>query len=235
MEEKYYNSKDTEKIIKKALKLQHQSKKSGMDSDSMTLDEISSVGKEIGLSSELINLAAMELEKQKQGKGGPVIPGADTNPGIYLKTKVILDKEKLEELSDRLNQIIGEKGDITISKKHLNWSTDQFTSMQRGMKLSVSINVLESGTLIEINENLFPLSMGLFGGLVGGLGLGGGFGVGFGVGIGVLGSLLFSGIVSVGFIASSIFLSKSIYRSIVKYRKKKIEALGQKLMQELET
>ena len=233
MADKYYNRKDTEKIIKKALKLQHQSNEPGIDYDSMTLDEISSVGKEIGLSSELITRAAVDLEREKEGKGGFFIPGADTNPGIYLKTNTILNRTELEELSDSLSHIIGEKGDVTVSEKHLRWSTDQFTSMQRGMKLSVSISVLESGTLIEINENLFPLSMGLFGGLVGGLGLGGGFGVGFGVGMGVLGSLLFSGLVTIGFVGFSLFLSKSIYKSIVKNRKKKIEKLGQKLLQEL--
>jgi hypothetical protein len=85
MAEKYYNKTDTEKIFKKALKLQQQSKESDIDSDSMTLDELSSVGEEIGLSSEFINLAAADLERQKEGIGGFIIPGADTNPGTYLK------------------------------------------------------------------------------------------------------------------------------------------------------
>lgn len=225
MADKGYSNKDLERILKKALEIQ--ARESGRSSDGVDLEEIVSVGKDLGLPRDLVVRAAQELETTP--RGASKLFGGEFE---HRRTAVIpgtVDQEDLVDLGMLVQHETGVSGNLSVANRQLYWKSDAMAMAQYSWDLEVAVRTGKNGTTAEVRNRQGLLAGGLFGGIVGGIGGGVGFGVGFGVGIGVLGSPLFVVAMVLGALGGSYALSRAIFSGIDRSRRRRVTRLVEKI------
>jgi transposase-like protein len=231
-ENRRYSDKEAAAIIRRALEIQRR-EGSGSPQSGTSLDDIQAVGKEVGLTPELIQRAARELQEGRGSAVGHAFLGETTKPSAAATVPRRISKAELERLLVELPTIADSQGSGSAGDAVLTWQTSPVLAQQSGIQTTILVSVRGDHTEIQARENLSNAAGGLFGGLGGGVGLGMGFGVGFGVGFGALGSALFAALFPIGAVVGSYLLARGIYVSVARRRKRKLAEIVEAIARSL--
>lgn len=231
-ENRRYSDREAAAIIRRALEIQRREGAAGPQSGT-SLDDIQAVGKEVGLTPELIQRAARELREGRGSAAGHAFLGETTKPSAAATVPRRISKAELERLLVELPTITDSQGSGSAGDAVLTWQTSPVLAQQSGIETTILVSVRGGHTEIQARENLNNAAGGLFGGLGGGLGLGAGIGVGFGVGFGVLGSALFAAVFPIGAVLGAYLLARSIFVGVARARKRKLAEITQAIVRSL--
>lgn len=231
-----YDDRQSARIIRRALELQKDEGAAGHGHAGLSLEDLEAIGRESGIGPDFIRRAALELASEEPNGGARLARSFLGHP-IRSKTTVPsarAAKATLEELLVSLASITGDMGSGSIVGQTLTWNSDAAIAVRSGRSLSVIVRPASSGTEVCVESNIGGTAGGLFGGLMGGLGLGAGLGVGMGIGIGLLGSLAFTLVVPIGFLAASWLLARGIFSLVFRHRRRRDGRIAERIRQLLD-
>jgi hypothetical protein len=235
-DEPKFSDKDVRKIIQKALDIQKRERASEGTGEVVSrtgdysLSDIEQAAGEIGLSPELVHQAATELDTGGRSSFLHRFLGAETTIVATGRSPRSADPETLQELAATMQAIVGIVGAGNVHGSAYSWTTTSADVERRGFATEVTVRSRQNGTIVEVTDRLGQLAGGLYGGILGGVGLGAGLGVGLGVGLGALGSPLFAAIFAIGTFTLSFGLSRLIYTSVAKQRRKTTKQILNKIL-----
>jgi hypothetical protein len=189
-----------------------------------TLSELERIGKEAGLSPELIRQAAAEI-----GRGGKPVD----KPSIWgrlfgrlrLKHETVipgeLDDDGPQALLDAIQHQLGLPGALSQAGSSFVWSTT--SSPQGGRAVTVHVSSKNGETTIRVEERLGNLAGGIWGGVMGGAGatIASFAGVGGGIALGPIAAVLGIG----GGLLLSYGGTRAIYEKAYNSRAEQLQAL----------
>jgi hypothetical protein len=219
-----YDEKEVARILERATELQSEGPAGAPGSRSgMSLEELESIAKEVGIDPAHLKRAARELDTRTPGDevatdllGGPL--------SLVLERTVAgeMDDSAFEQLVVEIQRHTDSHGLPGLMGKTLSWQSE---TASKTRTLQVMVSSREGETLIRIEERLHQFASGLFAGTVAGVGGGIGIGVGLPVGLNVLGSALFAVAFPLGVIGLTYMGCKEIYRQVVRKRARRLEDL----------
>ena len=206
-----YSDKEMRAILDKAISLQ------AGQQGTYSKPQIEQSGEELGLSGDLIERAAREIDIP--APPAPAKPrrvrfiGAPAERDQVMRVERILSDEEVELLVDTFCSVTGAKGKLRKYGKHWGWNSSRSSNAVLGRGYAITIRNYESHSEVEVQRTQRGLAGGLFGGIVGGVT--GGFGLGFGIPVAILtGSLLTGGAVLLGIFLFSYALAFTIYNGV---------------------
>jgi hypothetical protein len=231
---KRYSKKEIERIFKRAVDLQRKELHQAGGTGEISLNELESIGKEVGIDPELIRAAALELDSEAGAKQVSGFLGETPRYERRFSIQRNLSDRDFRRIINALARILDAPGAGTAEETGFVWSTDSLAAYQRGFRTIVSFSAMDEGGELRVTEDYTPLAGGLFGGIMGGFGLGGGLGIGLGVGIGALGSALFAALVPFGFVGAAYLLARGIFGLVVRSRRRKLAKIAENIKAEAE-
>jgi hypothetical protein len=236
---KKFDDTEISEIIKRALELQRRQERESEalalkeegpstyaeeapQGNGYTLDELASIGGEVGLTDDIIRQAAAEVEAEKREKG-------NTNPFLgapveFLREEVLpfaATEEQLGQLLSRIGDFTDQDGSGNIIQGNMTWQIGSLAADRTGIQFRAGVYREGSSTRIRVQARLGQMAWGIFGGLVGGIGIGVGLPVGLGVGLEGIGSPLFATLFPLGSLIGSYLLARGIYTTVAKKWKRK--------------
>jgi len=181
------------------------------------------------------------------GSGGGVL-GAPTRVQIERVVDGIVPAEEFDFLLDEIRTALGRVGYAATAGSSLYWTARKPKEPMRGFDLGnlwetmqsedapdilVRIVTRQGQTRIRIEQRMGDMAGGIFGGVWGGGG-GGGVAVILGVGLPLHASLLFVIPGAVAIAGGTYVLSRGIYRAVVAHRRRVLEDLADRLVEQCE-
>jgi hypothetical protein len=169
-----YSDKEMRAILDKAISLQ------AGQQGTYSKQQIEQIGEELGLSGDLIERAAREIDIP--APPAPAKPrrvrfiGAPAERDQVMRVERILSDEEVELLVDTFCSVTGAKGKLRKYGKHWGWNSSRSSNAVLGRGYAITIRNYESHSEVEVQRTQRGLVGGLFGGIVGGVT--GGFGLG---------------------------------------------------------
>jgi hypothetical protein len=207
--EKKYSDREVRSILQYAIRIQHEEKHGKDFAEGLSLPEIESVAKDIGVPPELVHRAIREYETQRLPRVSAILLGEPVQLAYEESAGRCLTFAEIEEL---LTQIRSLQRTMQLD--------NAIPAVGQGLIVSVTANGSE--THLHIVDKLHAQAGGIFGGLLGGMGLGAGLGIGLGVGVGVLGSWIFAAAVPIALAALGYVLARTIYKKVVRSRRQRM-------------
>ncbi|MFW5728506.1 MAG: hypothetical protein ACOCYG_02480 [Spirochaetota bacterium] len=236
-----FSEKEIQAILARAGELQRRRSNRGDESadDSseggISLEELQSVAREVGIDPGLVRQAGVELEHRPSRSGLATFLGEQPTQEERRRLEGKLSEDDLEELPATLDSVMGEAGQGRVSRSTLSWPTDPITAMRNGFQTRLRVRSTRKGTEITLRNELGNMAGGLFGGLMGGVGLGAGLGVGLGVGLENAYSAAFIVLVPLGFPAGSYILARGIFTTIARARRHRLRHIADELIDSAES
>lgn len=232
-----YTDEEVQRLLNRAAELETHGRNVPARVEGPTLADIESIASEAGINPALVRQAARELDSG--GTAAPAIPPTFSNGFLGAPTAFELDRTvpgeasqaTLERLIPHLQRAADGVGHPSLIGGTLSW---QSADNSKTRFLQVSVSVGRGETRIGLEERYGNLAGGLFGGIMGGGGGGLGLGVGFGVGLGALGSAAFATLFPIGIMGAAWGLSRTIYRTMVFGRMRKLTKLMDELVATVE-
>jgi hypothetical protein len=229
VEKRTYSNTELKQIIDIALRLGNRETRNPTATQGQSIEDVVAIGRELGISDELIRRAAGEMESKKSRGFQARVFGGIMIQEERLELDQSIDLVRLEELSVELRRITGLPGQASMVGRRLSWQSSYMASQQRAWALSVSIVAGDENTVVKFESRNGYLAGGLFGGLIGGIGVGLGIGVGIGVGVGELGSTLFATLVPIACLGGSYLLARAVFSIITRARRRKVQRMVERV------
>ncbi|MCI0433270.1 MAG: hypothetical protein L0271_06445 [Gemmatimonadetes bacterium] len=220
------------RLLRRAAELQR-STPASPDPSGLTLAELESIAQEAGPDGAHLRRAALELEAAGSltfpARVGPALAGAPLR--IVLEhTLPIEPPETAFAVLVPIIQIAADApGQASQVGRTLSWHS-QNPANPRGLQIIISVRPGE--THIRIEERYAGLAAAVFAGGVGGVGMGVGIGAGGAIG-GMLGSVALAIGLPAAVLVSTYLGGRALYSSIVRRRTRVLEALLQRIIEEL--
>ena len=236
-----FSEKEIQAILARAGELQRRrgssSDESGEEASEggISLEELQSVAREVGIDPGLVRQAAGELEHRPPRSGLAAFLGDQPTQEERRDLEGKLSEDDLEELLVTLDGLMGEAGQGSVSRSTLSWSTDPVIAMRNGFQTRLRVRSTRRGTEITLRNELGNMAGGLFGGLMGGVGLGAGLGVGLGVGLENAYSASFIVMVPLAFLAGSYLLARGIFSAVARTRRRRLRRIADELADSAES
>lgn len=222
-----FSDEEVRQLLKRAAELESQTSNLPAPRDGPTLAELEAIAAEAGINPAALRDAARELDTgpastpERSGLA-PALLGAPASLELEGVVSGALREGVLEDLIPFLQRASDSVGQPSLLGRTLTW---QSTNPQSARQLLVTVTAGRENTRIFIEERYGNLAGGLFGGIMGGVGGGVGIGVGLGVGLGALGSALFATVFPLAVFGGSYFLSRGIFSTFVRKRRRVLERL----------
>jgi len=225
-----YNEKEVSRLLKRAAELQR-SERSVPSPAGLTLAELEEIAGEAGLDIASLRRAAAEIDAAgTSGTSGLGLRIAGAPMRVLLERTLPFEAPEVafEELVPIIQLGTDSPGQLSQVGRTLSWSSQ---SQATPGALTVLVSVRKGETFIRIEERFANLAGGLFGGIGGGLGGGIGIGAGGAIAAALGGGAFFAIIPAV---VGGVFLGvRTIFRSVVNNRKRKLEALMERILETL--
>ena len=221
-----FTEKETDTILRRAAELQASGGVEATGERGLTITEMESIAREVGLDPGLIRRAALEMDQRKAARSSPFF-GAPLRLSLERVIPGDLTDDGWGTMSMEFQRSFG-PGHASQAGRMRTWSVIARGSEAASRSLSVSATVDQGRTVLRVDEPQTQLAGGLFGGLMGGLG-GGGFGVAMGVGLGAFHSPLIAISLAVAAVAGSYALARTIFTRIVRRRSEELSGLLDRL------
>lgn len=223
-----YGEKEIGEILKRATELQHK-EPTAPAAAGVTLAELEEIALEAGIDPAYLRRAAHEISS---GATDDSFWAGVAGEAINLLREERLPGELTEVGFERIVATIQatsrEHGQPSLLGRTLTWRAEA-PNKTRTMQLVVTSR--DGYTDIRLEENLGQMAAGVFGGTVAGGGLGLGLGLGLPIGLN-LGSTLLATAGPIGIVALTYIGSREIYRHIVKRRRKALNNLFDRTVEE---
>lgn len=228
---KLYGDEEIGRILKRATELQH--REPNAPPAGVTLAELEEIAAEAGIDPTYLRRAAMEVEA---GHGEPSVWGKVLGADVGLVREATLRGEigegGFEWIVAAIQAVSKLHGQPALLGRTLTWQAE---TASKTRTIQVVVTSRDGKTHIRVEENLTQMASGIFGGIMGGGGLGLGIGLGLPIGLEVLGSALFATVAPIGGVALGYVASRAIYRTFVGSRRRAINRLFDRVVQETET
>ncbi|MDH3206512.1 MAG: hypothetical protein OEO79_07865 [Gemmatimonadota bacterium] len=226
-----YSEAEVGKILKRATEL-HQTERSGGSGEGMTLAELEDVAAEAGIDVGRVRRAALEVETDgAEATAWSGFLGDDLSIAREITLPGEVPERDFEGLLGVVQGSVREHGHSSLIGRTLSW---QGTAADGGRKLRVLVTSRDGATQIQVHENFSQMAGGLFGGIGGGVGIGAGVGGGMPIGL-ALGSPALAIALPVATLGITYLGVRALYRSIVQRRRRVLDDLFGRLVEEAET
>ena len=222
-----YDEKEVARILERATELQSDRPSPAGGRSGMSLEELESIAREVGIDPVHLKRAARELDTRTPGDdaakgllGGPLSLVLErTIPGE-------LDESDFEPIVLEIQLHTDSHGLPSLMGRTLSWQAE---TASKTRTLQVVVSSRNGETLIRIEERLHQFASGLFAGTVAGVGGGVGIGVGLPLGLEVIGSTLFAVAFPLGVIGVTYLGCREIYRQVIRRRSRRLQELLESL------
>jgi len=226
-----YSEEEVGKILKRATELHH-AESSGGPREGMTLAELEEVAAEAGIDVGRVRRAALEVTTgASDATAWSGFLGEDLSITRDIELPGEVPEHDFEGLLGVVQGSVHEHGHSSLIGRTLSW---QGTAADNGRKLRVVVTAREGATQIQVHESFSQMAGGLFGGIGGGVGIGAGVGAGMPIGL-ALGSPALAVALPVATIGVTYLGVRAFYRGIVRRRRRVLDDLFRRLVQEAET
>ncbi|MDX1495191.1 MAG: hypothetical protein R3253_14075 [Longimicrobiales bacterium] len=225
-----YGDEEIGRILKRATELQHREPQA--PPAGVTLSELEEIAAEAGIDPSYLRRAALEVEA---GHADPTIwsrlLGAEL--GLFRETTLRgeVGDDGFERIVTAIQAASKEHGQPSLLGRTLTWRAE---TASKTRTVQVVVTSRDGKTHIRVEENLNQMASGLFAGVMVGGGVGIGMGVGLPLGLEVLGSVLFATLAPVGTVVLGYISARAIYRQLVGNRRRAMDALFDRVVQEAE-
>lgn len=223
-----YSEQEVSLILRRAAELQIDA--SGAASGT-SLAELEEVAREAGLDPALVRRAASDLATATPATAPSRFYGASRRLHVERVIDGELSSDDLEALVGEVRRTFGEPGMVSTLGRTVTWSPTpsmRYGNGMQGRRLFITLATRGGQTTLRAEEDLAPLSGGLFGGLMGGMG--GGLTVpAAALGIGVFHTpVAIVGLVGALF-GGTYALARGIYASVARKRETELRQLVERL------
>lgn len=216
MAERRFTEKETSLILRKAVMIQAKAaQEQNAPAAGYSLSELEAAAKDAGLNPELLEKAISELGLDGSGSSrsrrGPLraFVGSPWNFRVEIPLDALPDRETLENLLIRMNEICRAVGTGAVGTIGLAWDMNYAQTSNSGIRMSVRVqSKAGGGAAIAVSADISSMGGGIFGGMGGGLSLGLGMGAGIPIIVNGVVSPLFVPFVLGGIIGGSYLLSR---------------------------
>ena len=228
---RHYTDEEVKTIIKTALDLQQKGTGTPQTGtgEGLTLDDIESLAEDVGIPSDYVRRAAVDMEVGGRSIRKNRFLGGIVQPVETCEVPERVTEDQLRRILIMLPSLTGDAGSGQTLGSSLSWATSPEALEKTGRGTHITVTSTRNGTLIQAHDRLEHSAGGIFGGVLGGVGGGVGIGVGLGVGIAVLGSAAFATLFPLGMIGGSYLLSRLIFSLLSRLRSKKLKEISQEL------
>ncbi len=227
--ERKFTEKEFAAILKRAGELQKKHLDNPDNAAGLTAADIRKIAEESCIGLDHVEQAIAEVEAGAPGKGAGIWGKLTGGPGLIELRRELpsaFPKERYDDLLAVIRRALGTDGRSSVTGNTLSWERVNAATAET---LAVAVSPRGQRTTLELRADLRNPKAAVFGGILGGVGGGAGLGVGLSLGLAVLHSLLFPALFIPGMFIAAFLLARTIWKSIVKREKRKLE----KLMKEL--